>query len=163
MQLLNLHAGGTLLPTSARPSRTALDHGGRGRTSEHAIAVASGSALFGAIGAVARVSSRHRQAVDRWRPASGAVATAPDGVVEAIEAEGGDALLGVEWHRIRRDRRRRLRLAGREGERMSSVIPEQLSHVHLVAIAAPAWVLSRACCTRAGSASPDRTVRCMRR
>jgi putative glutamine amidotransferase len=98
MQLLNLHAGGTLLPDIGASVAGALDHGGDGRTSEHAIAVASGTALYGAIGAAARVSSRHHQAVDRVAPGFRAVATAPDGVVEAIEAEGGEALLGVEWH-----------------------------------------------------------------
>lgn len=98
MQLLNLHAGGTLLPDIGAAIAGALDHGGDGRTSEHAIAIASGSVLFGAIGAAARVSSRHHQAVDRIAPGFRAVATSPDGVVEAIEAEDGAALLGVEWH-----------------------------------------------------------------
>lgn len=98
MQLLNLHTGGTLLTDLRASVAGALDHGGRGRSSEHAIAVAPGSALFGAIGAAARVSSRHRQAVDRVAPGFRAVATSPDGVVEAIEADAGGALLGVEWH-----------------------------------------------------------------
>lgn len=98
MQLLNLHAGGTLLTDLGATVAGALDHGGRGRTSEHPIAVAPGSALHGAIGVAARVSSRHRQALDRVAPGFRAVATSPDGIVEAIEAEDGGALLGVEWH-----------------------------------------------------------------
>lgn len=98
MQLLNLHAGGTLLTDLGASVADALDHGGGGRSSEHAISVAPGTALFGAIGAAARVSSRHRQAVDRVAPGFRAVATSPDGVVEAIEPEEGGALLGVEWH-----------------------------------------------------------------
>lgn len=98
MQLLNLHAGGTLLPDIIAAIPGALDHGGAGHTTSHEIAVVPGTALFAAIGARAQVASRHHQAVDRVATGFRAVATAPDGVVEAIESTGGEALLGVEWH-----------------------------------------------------------------
>ena len=53
--------------------------------------------IFDALGPVAQVCSRHAQAVGRVAPGFRTVATAPDGVVEAIEAEDR-AVLGVEWH-----------------------------------------------------------------
>jgi putative glutamine amidotransferase len=97
MQLLNLHHGGTLLADIASSVPAALDHGGGGRASEHEVIVARESALFAALGPTASVCSRHHQAVARVARGFRAVATAPDGVIEAIEADGG-AALGVEWH-----------------------------------------------------------------
>jgi putative glutamine amidotransferase len=95
MQLANLHHGGTLIPDIAERVARALDHGGGGRASRHPVAVEPGSSLFDALGAAAEVSSRHHQAVERVAPGLRAVASAPDGVIEAVEGEG---LLGVEWH-----------------------------------------------------------------
>jgi putative glutamine amidotransferase len=95
MQLANLHDGGTLLPDIAQRVARALDHGGGGRASRHPVAIEPGSALFPALGAGAEVSSRHHQAVERVASGMRVVASAPDGVIEAIEGEG---LLGVEWH-----------------------------------------------------------------
>lgn len=98
MQLLNLHAGGTLHGDLADAVRAPLDHGGNGRLSEHAIATQPGSVLHALLGADAKVASSHRQAVDRVAAGFRATATAPDGVIEAIETEDGTAVLGVEWH-----------------------------------------------------------------
>ena len=98
MQLLNLHAGGTLHTDLASAVPSALDHGGNGRICEHEIATRDGSSLRAVLGAHARVASSHRQAVDRVAAGFRIAATAPDGVVEAIEAEDGGAVLGVEWH-----------------------------------------------------------------
>jgi putative glutamine amidotransferase len=95
MQLANLHYGGTLLPDIGDRIAGALDHGGAGRASEHAISIEPGSILFSVLGAAARVCSRHHQAVERVAPGFRPVASASDGVIEAIETEG---LLGVEWH-----------------------------------------------------------------
>lgn len=97
MQLLNLHHGGTLHADLYETIPAALDHGGGGRASEHEVVVAREGALFAALGPVSSVCSRHRQAVDRVAPGFRTVASAPDGVVEAIEAESV-AALGVEWH-----------------------------------------------------------------
>ena len=98
MQLLNLHAGGTLHTDLAGAVSHALDHGGNGRICEHEIATREGSSLRAVLGAHARVASSHRQAVDRVAAGFRIAATAPDGVVEAVEAEDGAAVLGVEWH-----------------------------------------------------------------
>jgi putative glutamine amidotransferase len=95
MQLLALHCGGALhydLPTDrpdASPHRL-----GAGR---HPLRVEPGSALARALGpATGPVNSRHHQAVaDAGR--ARVAATAPDGVIEAIELDRGFAL-GVQWH-----------------------------------------------------------------
>ena len=98
MQLLNLHAGGTLHADLADAVRAPLDHGGNGRQSEHAITTQPDSVLRALLGAHASVASSHRQAVDRVAPGFRATAMAPDGVIEAIETGDGSAVLGVEWH-----------------------------------------------------------------
>ena len=97
MQLLNLHHGGTLVSDLYAKVPAALDHGGGGRAAEHEVVVAREGALQDVLGPVASVCSRHRQAVDRVAKGFRTVATAPDGVVEAIEAESVPTL-GVEWH-----------------------------------------------------------------
>jgi putative glutamine amidotransferase len=98
MQLLNLHRGGTLVTDIAARVPAALDHGGGGRATAHDVVFAQGSTLHGVLGPSARVSSRHHQAIDRVAPGLRVVASAPDGVVEAVEPEDDEPLLGVEWH-----------------------------------------------------------------
>ena len=95
MQLLALHCGGSLhydLPTdlpAAAPHRL-----GDGR---HPLRVEPASALACALGpATGPVNSRHHQAVADPGSAR-VVATAPDGVIEAIEL-GDDFAIGVQWH-----------------------------------------------------------------
>ena len=92
MQLMNLHFGGTLCTHLERPG--GLDHGGGGRSTRHALSLASTSFLRGA-GVPTTVSSSHRQGVADVAPGFVASAWAPDGLVEAIERPG---LIGVEWH-----------------------------------------------------------------
>ena len=63
----------------------------------HAIDVAEGSLLRAALGtARAEVSSFHHQALDRVADGLRVTATAPDGVVEAVELEGAP-VLAVQW------------------------------------------------------------------
>ncbi|MBM3986195.1 MAG: gamma-glutamyl-gamma-aminobutyrate hydrolase family protein, partial [Planctomycetes bacterium] len=49
-------------------------------------------------GAELAVNSHHHQAVARLGTGLVAVAHAPDGVVEALEAPGRPFLLAVQWH-----------------------------------------------------------------
>jgi putative glutamine amidotransferase len=44
------------------------------------------------------VNSRHHQAIKRLAPGFSVSATAPDGVIEAIEIQEGAFCLGVQWH-----------------------------------------------------------------
>lgn len=102
MQMLNVHRGGALIQDIAeshRPSpRPAKEDLWR---PFHAVELLAGSALQLAVGApTMQVNSRHHQAVDGARLGSGLkiVATAPDGIIEAIEVPGGRLVLGVQWH-----------------------------------------------------------------
>jgi putative glutamine amidotransferase len=85
MQLLNLHAGGTLHPDLVDAVANPLDHGGNGRSCEHGIETREGSSLRALLGANARVASSHRQAVDRIAAGFQVTAPAGDGIIEAIE------------------------------------------------------------------------------
>src|SRR4051812_19556802 len=65
----------------------------------HAVAVAPGSLLAALTGGGRLdVNSFHHQAADRLGRGLRAVATAPDGTVEAIEDPSRPFLLGVQWH-----------------------------------------------------------------
>jgi putative glutamine amidotransferase len=44
------------------------------------------------------VNSRHHQAIKRLAPGFEVTATAPDGVIEAIECPNATFCLGVQWH-----------------------------------------------------------------
>jgi putative glutamine amidotransferase len=107
VQVLNVAAGGTLvqdLPTAdpASPLAHAVDH------TPHAIAhdvrVAPNTCLgqllvTGGVGADRLpVNSRHHQAIKDPAPGFIVSATAPDGVVEAIEKPDARFCLGVQWH-----------------------------------------------------------------
>ena len=64
----------------------------------HAIEISAGSTLHRLYGGKAEVNSFHHQAVDRLGVGLEAVAFASeDGVIEAIELNGAEAL-GVQWH-----------------------------------------------------------------
>jgi putative glutamine amidotransferase len=65
----------------------------------HRVTVTSGSLLAGLTGgAELAVNSFHHQATDRLGAGLHAVATAPDGTVEAIEDPSRPFWLGVQWH-----------------------------------------------------------------
>lgn len=93
LQVLNVHAGGTLhqdVPPHARfdlaPAAAA-----------HEVEIRPGTELAGIYGERATVNSLHHQMVDR--PGDGLVvaATSPDGGVEGLELPGAD-VIAVQWH-----------------------------------------------------------------
>ena len=49
-------------------------------------------------GEVLQVNSRHHQAIRQTAPGFEVSATAPDGVIEAIERPGSRFCLAVQWH-----------------------------------------------------------------
>jgi putative glutamine amidotransferase len=61
----------------------------------HAVETAPGSLAEMAVAGAARVNSIHHQAVAEPGPVLRASAWSPDGVIEAVEADG---ILGVQWH-----------------------------------------------------------------
>jgi putative glutamine amidotransferase len=98
MQLLALHCGGTLVYDLAHERPDAQNHQ-LPRDAGHEIVVAAESTLAGILGAgPIGVNSRHHQAVAEPGVGLCVSARAPDGVIEAIEADGEQFLLGVQWH-----------------------------------------------------------------
>lgn len=104
-QVLNVATGGSLVQDIPSQVATTLTHSvvtPKDHIAHH-VTVSSGSRLERALGTpdgtgVCRVNSRHHQAVARVGRDLIVSATAPDGVIEAIEAPGADFCLGVQWH-----------------------------------------------------------------
>ena len=101
-QVLNVAAGGTLIPDipSLRPH--ALIHADPSRPPSamaHPVSVEPDSYLA-RVGtpAALEVNSSHHQAVDRLAVGWRVSAVAPDGIIEAIEAPGHPFALAVQWH-----------------------------------------------------------------
>jgi putative glutamine amidotransferase len=105
-QVLNVAAGGTLVQDIPSAVTSTLSHSiVEPKSAEaHAIQVTPGSRLERALGALVdsshtcRVNSRHHQSVGRVGAGLVPSATAPDGVVEAIEKPNGEFCVGVQWH-----------------------------------------------------------------
>jgi putative glutamine amidotransferase len=104
-QVLNVACGGTLVQDIPSEVTSDLRHSiSEPRNAvAHDVTVRSGSKLEGALGTAAtvrtcRVNSRHHQSVGRVGRGLAASATAPDGVIEAIESPTADFCLGVQWH-----------------------------------------------------------------
>ncbi|MGQ9496490.1 MAG: gamma-glutamyl-gamma-aminobutyrate hydrolase family protein [Thermoanaerobaculaceae bacterium] len=97
-QLLNVRYGGTLVQH--------LPDEGKGghRVSEpkdflaHPVRLEPGSRLLRQFPGEIGVNSRHHQAVAKVGEGLRVTALAPDGVVEALEAEGEPFVLGIQWH-----------------------------------------------------------------
>ncbi len=103
-QVLNVAAGGTLIQDipSSQPSDLAHTIAKRDAIA-HDVEVAPNTCLSVLLapeleeGRVA-VNSRHHQSVKTPAPGFVVSATAPDGVIEAIEKKDADFCLGVQWH-----------------------------------------------------------------
>ena len=105
-QVLNVAAGGTLVQDIPSAVETELPHSIQEIKDHiaHDVSVTPGSKLQQALGnAVSsadtcRVNSRHHQSVGKVGRSLAPSATAPDGVVEAIEAPEKAFCIGVQWH-----------------------------------------------------------------
>lgn len=64
----------------------------------HRVQLVAGSRLGARHPGLAEVNSFHHQAIDRPGTGIRVVATAPDGVVEAVEHEQAPRLVAVQWH-----------------------------------------------------------------
>jgi putative glutamine amidotransferase len=106
LQVLNVAAGGTLVQHVPDVVGNAIGHSNDSSKTAiaHEIRVTPSSALARALGPklaaveTCAVNSRHHQAVRDVAPGFVVSATAPDGIVEAIERPGKRFCLGVEWH-----------------------------------------------------------------
>jgi putative glutamine amidotransferase len=98
MQLLNVAGGGSLYQDIKGQIPKAMQHQ-RGGKPAHPIEVKKGTLLSKILkGTELRVNSAHHQGVKQVAPGYVVNATAPDGVIEGIEAVGYPFVLGVQWH-----------------------------------------------------------------
>lgn len=98
MQLLNVFAGGDLVPHV--PDR--VGHDGHkedpGAFGSHKVRLVAGSTLAALLGEEASVPSHHHQAVHKLGAGFVASAFAEDGLTEAIEDPRRSFCVGVQWH-----------------------------------------------------------------
>jgi putative glutamine amidotransferase len=105
-QVLNVAVGGTLVQDIPSAAPSDLTHQIKDPKSAiaHVITVSPGSRLETVLGPAVdaahtcRVNSRHHQSVGRLGADLVTSATAPDGIVEAIERPDANFCLGVQWH-----------------------------------------------------------------
>ena len=105
-QVLNVAAGGTLVQDIPSAVTTDLAHSVEipKDSIAHEIRITNDSRLHAALGSAVdgscacRVNSRHHQSVGRLGRRLVASATAPDGVIEGIEAPDAAFCVGVQWH-----------------------------------------------------------------
>jgi putative glutamine amidotransferase len=109
IQVLNVACGGTLVQDVPTQVPGALTHSLRVPPHQpyslaHEIWIDKDTLLWRLLGEqltgsdTCEVNSRHHQAVGRLAPGFRASATAPDGVIEAIEDPAAAFCLGVQWH-----------------------------------------------------------------
>ncbi|MCE5218574.1 gamma-glutamyl-gamma-aminobutyrate hydrolase family protein [bacterium] len=101
IQSLNAFAGGTLVQDIPTEVEGAIKHAQSAPTSHatHSVEVVSGSRLEGILGKRSwRVNSFHHQAVRDVAAGFEVAATAPDGVIEAIERRDAAFCLGLQCH-----------------------------------------------------------------
>ncbi len=101
IQVLNIAAGGTIYQDLRTQLDKALKHSQDAPRwyATHKVTVKGGTFLARALQArEVRVNSFHHQAVNRVAPGFRLSATAPDGVIEAIESENHKYVVGVQWH-----------------------------------------------------------------
>jgi putative glutamine amidotransferase len=105
VQLLNVYLGGTLIQDISSQLKTQIRHDKNGLPPGaedpcHAVRLEAGSKLAGLAGTgEARVNSSHHQAVLAPGRDLRITARAPDGVIEAVEWNGGAGrVIGVQWH-----------------------------------------------------------------
>ncbi len=106
IQVMNVAMGGSLVQDIPSQMNGTLAHSLEDPSTHiaHEVWVASDTLLFRLMqekmedGETLQVNSRHHQAVKRISDGFVVSATAPDGVVEAIERPASRFCLGVQWH-----------------------------------------------------------------
>lgn len=99
MQVMNVAFGGSLVQDLPAEDRF-IAHGAPSGADAiaHEVKLASGSAIAAAAGSdVVTCSSHHHQGIDRLGEGVRAAGWSEDGLVEAIELEGG-WMVGAQWH-----------------------------------------------------------------
>lgn len=110
IQVLNVECGGSLIQDIGAQRPRALEHDGHARHGArdeaiHPVEIADGSIIGLATGAPRLdVNSLHHQAIDRLGDGLRVTATAPDGIIEAVESTDDWWILAVQWHPEEMDR-----------------------------------------------------------
>jgi gamma-glutamyl-gamma-aminobutyrate hydrolase PuuD len=92
MQLLNVALGGTL-------AQHIEGHRQRGEPDAHSVHIREGTRLASILNnGEYRVNSRHHQSVANLGKDLVSTATAPDGIIEALELPGRHFVVAVQWH-----------------------------------------------------------------
>lgn len=101
LQLMNIFFGGNVYQDIYKdgPAKLKHDQPNSIRLGWHSVEILEGSHLHRALGAnSARVNSLHHQAINKVAPGFTVSAKSPDGIIEAIEADGEQFCLAVQWH-----------------------------------------------------------------
>ncbi|HUC14620.1 MAG TPA: gamma-glutamyl-gamma-aminobutyrate hydrolase family protein, partial [Acidimicrobiales bacterium] len=102
LQVLNVSMGGTLHQHLPDVVGGDAHRSAPGQMTANRVTLNTGSAvgsILGSIlGAETEGSCHHHQAIDRLGRGVQAVGFAGDGTVEAIEVQGNDFAIGVQWH-----------------------------------------------------------------
>jgi putative glutamine amidotransferase len=112
IQILNVVLGGTLIQDIPSQTSSVIQHalapGADAQASKavvaHEVSVTSGTRLHAILGSqldargMCGVNSRHHQAVKDLGRGLVVTATAPDGIIEAIERPASTFCVGVQWH-----------------------------------------------------------------
>ena len=97
MQLMAVHAGGTLIQHVPDVVGNDDHSPGPGRYQDNPVAVVPGTRLAQILGPLATAHCHHHQAVES-HPGFGAAAFSADGLVESIDHTDRAFWLGVQWH-----------------------------------------------------------------
>ena len=105
-QILNVHQGGTLVqdipaekPGTEAHGKTDLAASAATRDLEHPATLADGSQLQKLAGATnIRINSSHHQSIDRPGEKLRVTARSADGIIEGVELQSPDWVVGVQWH-----------------------------------------------------------------
>jgi len=99
MQMMNVHAGGSLVQDIAAQVPAAVGHGAPDVYAVHQVNIVAGTRLDSIVDRSSfDVSSSHRQTVRRLGDELEVSARADDGIVEAIEDRVHPFYVGVNWH-----------------------------------------------------------------
>ena len=101
IQVVNAALGGTLWQDLPEQRARGVSHNHRGSRTDrvHRIELEAGSVAAAALGTTScEVNSFHHQGLRDLAPGLRASGTAPDGLVETVEATDGAWLIGVQWH-----------------------------------------------------------------
>jgi len=100
IQVINVAFGGTLYQDTSFAKGSYIKHMQNSKPDlpSHTVEIIKDSMLYNIIGESAITNSFHHQSVKDVAPGFKISAMAKDGIIEAIESEKEDFILGVQWH-----------------------------------------------------------------